>query len=328
MRGNNPYVVIVSRALDLHAHIVVNELQKFGDVRATVLASDQIYGSTISTWQSRSQRHARLPSEDGSTIRVEEINLIWWRRGAMDQREAREINDENVRGLIDADCWAALTGILEVAFSGVWVSHPVDTERAENKILQLMTAANAGLTVPNTLVTQDLSEVRKFYHELGGAVVVKALRGARAMSLPTRMLSTEDLQRTEAVAAAPAIYQEYVQGTRHLRVHCFGEHLVAVAIESPELDWRQNLSVPISPYELPSELQKSIIRTLRRLNLQFGVCDLKETPDGEIVWLEVNPQGQFAFLDGLGLGLNLCSKFAEYIRDIAINKRKRDRMVL
>jgi hypothetical protein len=37
-------------------------------------------------------------------------------------------------------------------------------------------------------------------------------------------------------------------------------------------------------------------RVLDCLGLEMGNIDLKESPSGEIVWLEVNPQGQFLFL--------------------------------
>lgn len=46
--------------------------------------------------------------------------------------------------------------------------------------------------------------------------------------------------------------------------------------------------------------------------MAMGMIDLKITPDGEPVWLEVNPQGQFLFLDAL-TGLELGKRFAEYL---------------
>jgi hypothetical protein len=44
----------------------------------------------------------------------------------------------------------------------------------------------------------------------------------------------------------------------------------------------------------------------------MGIIDLKLTPDGEPVWLEVNPQGQFLFLDAFA-DLQLAAKFADYL---------------
>ncbi len=36
---------------------------------------------------------------------------------------------------------------------------------------------------------------------------------------------------------------------------------------------------------------------MKRLNLRFGSIDLIVTPDDELVFLEINEQGQFLFLD-------------------------------
>jgi hypothetical protein len=44
----------------------------------------------------------------------------------------------------------------------------------------------------------------------------------------------------------------------------------------------------------------------------MGNIDLKITPEGECVWLEVNPQGQFLFLDAL-TDLQLADRFVDYL---------------
>jgi hypothetical protein len=44
----------------------------------------------------------------------------------------------------------------------------------------------------------------------------------------------------------------------------------------------------------------------------MGIVDLKVAPDGDWVWLEVNPQGQFLFLDAL-TDLDLGRRCAEYL---------------
>jgi phospholipase/lecithinase/hemolysin len=56
---------------------------------------------------------------------------------------------------------------------------------------------------------------------------------------------------------------------------------------------------------------------LSHLGLAFGICDLKESPDGVLHFLEVNPQGQFAFWDALVPGANVCSAVAGYLLALA-----------
>jgi hypothetical protein len=110
----------------------------------------------------------------------------------------------------------------------------------------------------------------------------------------------------------PALYQEYIPGNRHLRLNCFGDHSYAALIESDELDWRPDLRIPVSPYPVPGWLHDRVRATLDALGLRMGVLDLKLTPEGEVVWLEVNPQGQFLFLEAL-TGVPLAKRFADYL---------------
>ena len=83
-------------------------------------------------------------------------------------------------------------------------------------------------------------------------------------------------------------------------------------IESEQLDWRTNYNVPMRPWSVPEELQYRIQRVLGILGLKMGIMDLKLDTTGEPVFLEVNSQGQFLFIEGLS-GLELTSRFVEFL---------------
>ena len=57
--------------------------------------------------------------------------------------------------------------------------------------------------------------------------------------------------------------------------------------------------------DLPAGLEESLHRLMRALGLAFGAIDLIQTPDGEYVFLEINPSGQWLWLDDrLDLGIS------------------------
>jgi hypothetical protein len=153
--------------------------------------------------------------------------------------------------------------------------------------------------------------VLEFYEACRREVIVKTIIGAPGPLLETKRLEPERFDDA-SFAAAPAIYQEYIQGSDHLRLNCFGAHSYAARICTEDLDWRANLNVPITSYTVPSALHNRVRSVLDLLRLEMGVVDLKLTPGGEPVWLEVNPQGQFLFLDAL-TDLGLAEKFAIYL---------------
>jgi hypothetical protein len=74
----------------------------------------------------------------------------------------------------------------------------------------------------------------------------------------------------------------------------------------------EQLDVPVRPIELPEEARARLRRVLELLGLRMGVVDLKLTDEGELVWLEINPQGQFLFVEGL-CGLELTAAFSEFL---------------
>ena len=116
----------------------------------------------------------------------------------------------------------------------------------------------------------------------------------------------------ESLRTCPAIYQEYVPGTQHIRAHCFGDAVFATLIESDTLDWRANYDVPMREMEISDSLKSQLLSVMRTLGLKMGICDLKIATSGEPVWLEVNPQGQFLFVEGI-TGMKLSYKLAEYL---------------
>jgi hypothetical protein len=61
----------------------------------------------------------------------------------------------------------------------------------------------------------------------------------------------------------------------------------------------------------PSAAQR-LLSVLAALDLRMGIFDLKLTDDDEPVWLELNPQGQFLFLEGLA-EMPLSNAFADFL---------------
>jgi hypothetical protein len=143
-------------------------------------------------------------------------------------------------------------------------------------------------------------------------VVVKTVKGSARRPLYTVRATEELVAAEDSIRLAPAMYQELVPGSAHIRAHCFGSETYAFEIESDALDWRGNLNVPIRPTQLEDKTVAGLQKVLSILGLRMGIFDLKRVSPGEYVWLEVNPQGQFLFLEGL-TGERLSVAFARFL---------------
>ncbi|MFE2251534.1 ATP-grasp domain-containing protein [Streptomyces lavendulae] len=308
-------IVTVSLKDDIHALAVRNEARRRGYRDFHIVECDRLSGRRSLSWDSHGNSPTTLRTSDGREIALEETSLVWWRRVRAAQKATEDNKDAFERNLINNDCRGALTGILCTAFHGQWISHPEATDRASDKLYQMAVAQKSGFRVPRTLVTQSRDEVADFLGEVG-RVIVKPVVGTSGPLLFTQYLEDPASIAMESFEACPAVYQEYIEGDEHVRLNCFGDRMYAALLKTDKLDWRADLTIPISVWPVPDETAEKVVAVLRGLGLRMGAIDIKLTPSGEPVWLEVNPQGQFLFLEPL-LRIPLAEYFLDFLLDEA-----------
>ena len=138
-------------------------------------------------------------------------------------------------------------------------------------------------------------------------MIVK-LHGALSKSMdgndrffPTTRLALEDLANLDSLAYCPMIFQEYIPKAYELRiVYVDGEFFTGqITVDAEKYtDWRTatGIHMPWKKYTLPVELQYKIGRVMNELGLSFGAIDMIRHTNGEYVFLEVNPQGEWGML--------------------------------
>jgi hypothetical protein len=311
-------VLIVAEEGDLHALAARKALAEYDDIECFVVASDRLYGMGGLSWANTEPDAygATLPTVGGDVVDVRTIDAVWFRRLFGPQIIGDDVIQTAHLDLINSHFPPAVLGVLLGGFTGSWISDPSSTRLAENKVLQLRVARRAGLATPRTLVSTEPDTIRRFCSSVGGDVVVKSLRQSPSAVLMTQIVRPQHLESDESMRMCPAVYQEFVPGHQHLRVHIFGDHVSTMLIESPQLDWRQNLDVPCRPHDLDEQVVVKLRRVLDELNLRMGIFDLK-LKDSTPIWLELNPQGQFLFAEGLS-GLPLNFEIARFLRQEAL----------
>lgn len=303
---------------DLHALAIQQALETRGEISCHIIAADRLPSSwpVGLTWSTVEGFPFVLPTTRGEPLDVRTLDLVWWRRVSA-PKAPTHVQDPVQLDLIANDCRSAVEGVLHNEFHGTWVNDPQATRLAENKLIQLRAAERAGFHVPLTLVSQEPEQIRRFSAMLDGSVVVKPVRGTTTGPLLTTLISPALLDAEASMRLCPATYQEYIKGQRHVRAHCFGPDVHTALIESEAVDWRANLDVPVRPIQLPEQAHARLRQVLGLLGLRMGVVDLKLTDEEELVWLEINPQGQFLFIEGL-CGLELTAAFSEFLHREAI----------
>lgn len=236
-------------------------------------------------------------------MKVDEVSAVWYRSPeayrmpeALTQAEARHAQVEAKYGL---------GGVL-ASLPALWCNHPSRAADAAYKPVQLVRAARAGLSVPDTVLTSEAETVRQFSQE--GPTVTKLVGGMAIdeegvrKNAYTRLLEPGDLVDLGGVQHTAHLFQRWVPKQRECRVIAIGEQITAAAITAGStasyVDYRTDYpSLSYDLIEPPAQVIAGIRRLLDDLGLVYGALDFVITPESDWVFLEINPGGQFGFVE-------------------------------
>ena len=83
--------------------------------------------------------------------------------------------------------------------------------------------------------------------------------------------------------------------------------------ETTELDWRRK-RLQFKTAGLPTQIQNLCLKLVKCLGLHFGAIDLIKTPDGKYVFLEINPNGQWVWIENQ-TGLKISDSVIEFLNN-------------
>ena len=220
-----------------------------------------------------------------------------------------------------SDCLAVLD------FAKPFVN-PLATGSYAGKAVQAKAAA-VGLTTPATYIGANARDASGFIRaviEKGRQVCSKPIAntkvriGGEEHTRFTEILEPSALESLESLAFCPVIFQEYATKAYEIRAAVIGDRIFAARIDSQaaggltSVDWR-HYDIPKTPhraYELPSETCDRIFALQRRLGLIYSSFNFVRTPDGEYVFLETNPFGQWLWIEDL-TGMPISKAIANYL---------------
>jgi len=294
-------ILVVSYPEDAHASRVIAALREAG--RDVVLFDvSELPGRATLTFDYARPRSPRLTygRDEGGDVDLRAASSVWWRRPQ--SAELSAIPDPDVRMFTANEWQEAINGLWQL-LDARWVNDPVRDEVAARKALQLRVAAEEGLRVPSTLVTSDPDRARRFIETTGvGSTIFKTFSCTHQIWRETRLVTEADLDALDTVRAAPVIFQEYVPAEADLRITAVDGRLYAAAIRAGQtdypVDFRMSLGqAPMDVFDLPADVGDRLRSLMRRLGLVYGAIDMRLTPDGEFVFLEVNTAGEFLFVE-------------------------------
>ncbi|MFB7299855.1 ATP-grasp ribosomal peptide maturase [Streptomyces rubiginosohelvolus] len=307
-------VLVATEADDLTADMVISELNRRNVPVARFNPADIGAALTISarfgSCPAPVAGQLRTPSR---TVELAEVRSVYWRRPVWPAFDHLEPDDARFAA---AQTRYGLGGTLYALDGPLWVNHPLRNAAADYKPAQLAIAQRLGLTVPSTLVTNDPDEARSFIgdHE---QVIFKTLRWTpyRRGGVPVTGWADPVMaaEIDERVAVVPHLFQAVVNKVADLRVLVVGREVFAVRIESGMLDWRKDYSaLSYRVVNLPARVEDALLAYLDHFGLASGSFDFAVDEAGGLWWLELNPNGQWGWLEE-STGLAMSAAFAELL---------------
>ena len=272
---------------------------------------------------SASSSDFRLTKADGQTISNSSVSAVYFRQPITPSVPDTVIHVD--RPFVRRELKEALRSLWRLIDRNIWLNHPRDLWLASNKVEQLLIARNLGFLIPETCVTMTESRARAFHEAHNGRVICKAVkhgftRGENSVTVATtKRIDQQFLSEFDSYAPVPMIYQREISKLFDVRVTVVGDQVFATAIHSQdhpetEVDWRlwdvSTFDLKHEAIQLPNPIAYRCRAITRHFGLKYSAIDLVRGTDNEFYFLELNPNGQWAWIE---------QKVGYPIRDAIIN---------
>lgn len=315
-------IFIATSSLDvLHTESVVRHLKR-ANCRPIIYEADKVLTGT--------KRFAIFFDKKQFSIKYEDLIINQDAVGAAWFRKADYFNlnlqDEAKQFYLEAEARELQRGIFAALPDRYWLSAPSKVERGKDKLMQLRLAQKVGFDIPTTVVSNNWEEIRRVLPPL---LIMKTSRGRlyennRQKGVFAAILNDNNLNDMRQTRPFPGIFQSYIPKAREWRVTVVGEEVFSAAVytttkaKDDYRKWMLTDNVEFRKERLPDEAGRKCVQLLKDMELAFGAFDLIEDERGKITFLEVNPNGQFLWLEE-GLGLPISQAIASRLVDIANN---------
>lgn len=307
-KTNEHVILIITAEPDAHVSAVVDLLKAQGVAfivwdpgsfpsASTIVMSVRSEGSDVS-----------FSLQDGHRVCTKDITCIWYRRpsratplSSLDTRVSEYVTRDSEGFLQDFyDC-----------FSGRWIPGPPwILAKAAHKLSALILASKLGFTIPPTVAGNDPDCVCDLFNEFEGRIISKRVGAPMLRAIQddfvryTEFVTTNDMNAVSTVQYCPSIFQKYVDKTVEIRVTVVGHTAFAAEIGSQatahtRYDWRKfdDYATPYKSHNIPTKILDKCIHMTHTLGLTFSAIDLIVDRNGNYVFVELNPNGQYLWIE-------------------------------
>lgn len=301
-------LVVTNRFDDAHADEFFRVMRDRNDSSAIRLNTDNFIANSEVCFDGV---HFNIKLKDsGINFSSDDISVVWYRR-PIDVEPLQSTTDFGLRDFAANQASAFLRSLyFSIQSTATWINPLEALHSSRHKLAQLKLAVACGFLTPKTLATNSSALAGKFF-DTNDSVCVKSLDepnftdGGKLRPLLTSKVSKSFFDANqESVSACPTFFQELVPKSADIRVIVFGQDIYAFLIASQNhpsavIDFRGAAPFMLrhEVHTLPPLLEERIRYFMRCQGLVFGALDFVLTPEGDYIFIENNPNGQWLWLE-------------------------------
>ena len=200
---------------------------------------------------------------------------------------------KDLQDLVTDECEKTWDGLL-MAHKGKVVNRPQNHYYANNKLDQIKFALESGMFVPDTIVTNDPSDLEDFYEKHKGNICFKLQKGAVIRTpegnkvIYTNKVTEEQMKKASLVSSHPSLFQEYIDKEFEIRIVATDKTATGIAIHSQDseiskVDYRRYdlENVRYHHTDLPENVKDFCLDMLTHYGLHFGAFDFIYSKGGK-----------------------------------------------
>lgn len=250
---------------------------------------------------------------NGELFPLQDINAVWFRKfgffrcsDSYLQLVGKNKLEDTALSFIVKEFSTVLDTICDALRNKKWLTSPDNINLNKIKVLKL--AQECGLLIPQTHITNNSEQLKKYSESLISKSIYDPTIASwgeenRSMMYTTK-ISNQDIENLPPLFL-PSMIQELVEKKLEIRTfyldgECYSMAIFSQNDQTTKYDFRcYNWIKPnrYVPYKLDNQTETKIQSLMKKIGLNCGSLDFIMDKKGCLYFLEVNPTGQFGMVD-------------------------------
>lgn len=298
-------VILITNTNDITIDYVVKEL-KNRNIMYYRLNTDNIPNNINIDFDFENENFKILDLYKKIELNLHDFNSVYYRRPVINSLDYLEEVSYNEKIYLQRELFAIFEGIYKILEDKFWLNNVYRIREAENKIYQLILAKNIGFNTPETVISNNFSTIEKIVEKYQYNNIIKSIKNGYIDDNKVIFTSLIDGNVIKnQISMFPNFIQNNIEKFCDIRCTIIGNDIFSAEILSQneisgKIDWRRSKHIlEHKKHKLPIDIELKCIELTKKLKLNYSAIDLVLDKNGKYIFLEINPNGQWAWIENI-----------------------------